>query len=105
MPAYLIGNVEIKDYEKLKVYFEATPGLLKKYTGKFIVRGGEFWIAEGNWNPKRLVVVEFESMEKAREFYNSEEYKPLIRLRQSAANTDMVFVDGITEDMEKKFNY
>jgi uncharacterized protein (DUF1330 family) len=99
MAAYMIANVEIKDTGKMKEYSEATPDILKKYGGRFLVRGGEFWIAEGNWTPKRLVIVEFESYEKAKEFWHSEEYRPLKALRQSSANTDMIFVDGISKEI------
>ena len=105
MSAYLIANVEIKDSEKIKEYLAATPEILKKYSGRFLVRGGELWIAEGKWNPKRVVVVEFDSFEKAKEFWNSEEYKPLKELRQLSSNTDMIFVDGITKEMSEKLNY
>ena len=87
MPAYLIANVEIKDSDKIKEYLAATPDVLKKYSGRFLVRGGKIWIAEGKWNPKRLVVVEFESFEKAKKFWNSDDYKPLKELRQSSATT------------------
>ena len=101
MSAYLIANVEIKDSEKMKEYLAATPEILKKYSGRFLVRGGELWIAEGNWNPKRLVVVEFDSLKKAKEFWNSEEYKSLKEIRQSSSTTDMVFVEGITKKSHK----
>ena len=60
MPAYLIANVDIKDAEIFQEYMKATPQIIKKYGGKFLVRGGDFEIYEGNWNPKRLVVVEFD---------------------------------------------
>lgn len=95
MPAYLIANVEINDFEKIKEYLTATPAILKKYTGRFLARGGDIWIAEGDWNPKRVVIVEFDTFEKAKEFWNSEEYRPFKELRQSASKTDMIFVDGI----------
>ena len=93
MSASLIANVEVKDSEKIKEYLAATPAFLKKYSGRFLVRGGELWIAEGNWNPKRLVVVEFDSFEKAKQFWNSKDYKPLKEPRQSSPNTDMIFID------------
>ena len=60
MAAYLIANVEIEDSERIKEYLSATPQILKKYTGRFLARGGEIWIAEGEWYPKRLVLVEFD---------------------------------------------
>jgi len=104
MPAYLIANIEIKDTEKIKNYLASTPKILKKYSGRFLVRGGQIWVAEGKWNPKRLVVVEFDSFEKAKEFWNSDDYKPLKKLRQSSADTDMIIVDGITNEMYDKLN-
>ncbi len=95
MKAYLIANVEINDAEAIKKYLKASPKILKKYSGKFLVRGGEIWVAEGDWSPQRLVVVEFESMEKAKQFWNSEDYKPLKTLRQATSKTDMLFVNGL----------
>ena len=83
MSAYLIANVEVKNTEKFRDYLEATPSIIKKYGGIFLVRGGDFEIYEGNWNPKRLVLVEFESMQKARQFYNSPEYTAIKDLRQN----------------------
>ncbi len=95
MKAYLIANVEIKDAEVIKKYLKASPKILEKYSGKFLVRGGEICVTEGDWSPQRLVVVEFESMEKAKNFWNSEDYKPLKALRQAASKTDMLFVNGL----------
>ncbi len=99
MPAYMIANVEIHDAEKFKKYMQGTPAVIKKYGGRFLVRGGEFWVAEGRWTPKRLVILEFESFEKAKQFWHAEEYRHLKALRQSAAITDMIFVDGISKEM------
>jgi uncharacterized protein (DUF1330 family) len=95
MSAYLIANVDIKDTEKFKEYMKATPAIIKQFGGKFLVRGGGFEICEGSWNPKRIVVVEFGSMQKAKQFYHSSEYKAIIDLRQSSAYTEWVFVDGV----------
>ena len=99
MPAYLIANVEIKDTERMNDYLKATPAIIKKYGGKFLVRGGEFEIYEGNWDPKRLVLVEFESMQKAKQFYNSPEYQAIIDIRQGSAYTDWVFVEGLSAEI------
>jgi uncharacterized protein (DUF1330 family) len=104
MAAYMIANVEIIDAEKMEKYMQATPAVVKKYSGRFLARGGKLWIAEGGWSPKRLVILEFESFEKAQEFWHSEEYRPLKALRQSSANTDMIFVDGISKEMSDLLN-
>ena len=66
-----------------------------------LVREGDVWIAEGNWNPKGLVVVEFDTFEKAKEFWNLVDYKLLKELRQSSSDTDMIIVDGITKEMSE----
>jgi len=99
MPAHLIANVEINDTAKFTDYMKATPSIIKQFGGNFLVRGGDFEICEGSWNPKRLVVVEFESMQKAKQFYNSPEYKAIKDLRQSSAYTEWVFVDGLSTDI------
>ena len=104
MSAYLIANVEIKDAEKIKNYLATSPQVLQKYSGRFLVRGGHICVTEGNWNPKRLVVVEFDSFEKAKEFWDSDDYKPLKELRQSSADTDMIIVDGISNEMSDKLD-
>jgi uncharacterized protein (DUF1330 family) len=104
MPAYLIANVDIKDSEKFKDYMRATPPVIKQFGGKFLVRGGDFEICEGNWNPKRLVLVEFESMQKAKQFYDSPEYRALIHLRQSSAYTEWIFVDGVSAEISNALN-
>ncbi len=104
MSAYLVANVEIRDSEIFRDYMKATPAIIKQFGGKFLVRGGDFEICEGNWNPKRLVVVEFESMQKAKQFYNSPEYKAIIDLRQSSAYTEWVFVDGLSAEMSNTSN-
>lgn len=95
MSAYLIVNVDVKDFEKIKKYISDTPAVVEKYSGKFLARGGELLVVEGNWNPKRVVIIEFDSFEKAKEYYNSDDYKPLKLLRQSSAETDVVIVDGL----------
>ncbi len=95
MKAYLIANVDIKDTAIINQYLKASPEVIKKYSGRFLVRGGEHWVAEGDWNPQRLVIVEFESMQKAKAFWHSEDYKPLKALRQSASKTNLLLVNGI----------
>jgi uncharacterized protein (DUF1330 family) len=100
MSAYLIANVEIKDSAKFQDYMKATPSIIKKFGGKFLVRGGDFEICEGSWNPKRIVVVEFESMSKARQFYNSPEYQAIKHLRKNSAYTEWIFVDGLSTEVK-----
>ena len=95
MPAYLIVETDITDPEQYEQYKAASPGAIAAGGGRFLVRGGEMAVLEGDWTPSRLVVVEFEDLEAAKRFYESPEYQAAIRLREGAANLNMVAVQGI----------
>jgi uncharacterized protein (DUF1330 family) len=94
MPAYIIVDVTIHNAENYADYKKLTPGSLKPYDGKFIVRGGETETLEGDWQPGRIVVLEFPSLKKAKEWWASEEYAPAKALRQANAQTKMIVVEG-----------
>jgi uncharacterized protein (DUF1330 family) len=95
MTAYLIVETDITDPEQYEQYKAASPSAVAAGGGRFIVRGGELAVLEGDWNPTRLVVLEFESLEAAKAFYESPEYQAAIKLREGAANLKMVAVEGI----------
>ena len=76
-------------------YSSRVPGVIEQYGGRFLVRGGATEAVEGSWTPARLVVVEFPSMEQLKRFYHSDEYAPLIELRNQSARTDMTFAESI----------
>lgn len=94
MPAYIIVEIEIHDPEAYKEYKKLTPASLEAFDGKFIVRGGNAESLEGDWNPHRMVVLEFPSVEKAKAWWASEEYAPAKTIREAAATTKMLVVDG-----------
>jgi len=71
------------------------PPSLKPYGGRFVVRGGKVENLEGNWSPKRLVIVEFPSVEQAKAWWNSPEYKDAKALRQATSKTQMIVVEGL----------
>ena len=95
MPAYLIVETDIHDPEQYEQYKAASPGAVASGGGRFLVRGGELAVLEGDWQPKRLVVLEFESLEAAKRFYDSEQYQEAKRLRDGAADLRMVAVEGV----------
>jgi uncharacterized protein (DUF1330 family) len=95
MPAYLIVETDITDPDQYEQYKAASPGAIAAHGGRFVVRGGETAVLEGDWNPKRLVVVEFDDLEAAKRFYDSPEYQAAKKLREGAANLNMVAVEGI----------
>jgi uncharacterized protein (DUF1330 family) len=95
MPAYLIVETDITDPVQYEEYKAASPGAIAAHGGRFVVRGGETAVLEGDWSPKRLVVVEFDDLEAAKRFYDSPEYQAAKKLREGAANLNMVAVEGI----------
>jgi uncharacterized protein (DUF1330 family) len=95
MSAYVIAEIEVTDPAAYEDYRKQVPGVVEKYKGKFIVRGGRIESMEGGWAPKRMVVVEFPSMEQALKWYRSADYAPLIKLRQKASRGWLVIVEGI----------
>jgi uncharacterized protein (DUF1330 family) len=94
MKAYVIVDVAITDPVRYEDYKKLTPGSLVPFGGKFIVRGGQSETLEGSWKPGRIVVLEFPSLEKAKAWWSSEEYRPAKALRQSASVTQMIVVEG-----------
>ncbi|HYK55771.1 MAG TPA: DUF1330 domain-containing protein [Flavisolibacter sp.] len=94
MPAYIIVEIEIHDPETYEEYKKLTPISLAAYRGKFIVRGGKTETLEGEWQPQRIVVLEFPTVERAKEWWASEEYAPAKNLRQRTAHTKMIVVEG-----------
>jgi uncharacterized protein (DUF1330 family) len=95
MPAYLIVETDIHDPEQYELYKQASPGAVAAGGGRFIARGGELAVLEGDWNPKRLVLLEFEDLEAAKRFYESPAYQDAKRLREGAADLNMVAVQGV----------
>ena len=94
MPAYLVVDIEVTDPEAYEGYRSQVPSLVEKHGGKYLVRGGPFEILEGDWTPKRLVVLEFPTIEAAKGFYDSEEYRPLKEIRINATKSNLVLVEG-----------
>lgn len=94
MNAYIIVDVHITDPVKYEAYKKLTPGSLVPYGGRFLVRGGATETLEGDWDPGRIVVLEFPSKEQANAWWSSEDYAPAKALRQSASITRMILVEG-----------
>ncbi len=95
MAAYILARVEVTDWDRYKEYVKETPGAIKKYGGKFIVRGGEMETLEGPEETRRLVLIEFPSLEKAKEFYYSQEYQETKKLREGAASGQFLALAGV----------
>ena len=94
MAAYMIVEVETHDEALMAEYRKHTPGLVAKFGGRFIVRGGKTRTLEGGWKPSRVVVLEFPSYEAAEKFYDSADYKPVLDMRLKAGKSKAIIVDG-----------
>ena len=96
MPAYVIVQAEITDSERFKEYLKETPGTLAGYGGKYIIRSGEMTVLEGNDPGKRIVIIEFATMQMAKAWYCSEEYQQVKKLREGAATGSLIAIDGVS---------
>ena len=94
MAAYVIGEIEVMDQSAYDEYRKQVGATVAKYGGRFIVRGGKAETLEGGWSPKRIVAVEFASVEQAHKWYRSSEYAPLIKLRQRGSKGKIILVEG-----------
>lgn len=95
MAVYAVVNVRVTDSARYAQYRDKAPATIAHYGGRYLVCGGAVEALEGEWDPERLVVLEFESMGRLREWYDSPEYAPLKRLRGEAAATQFVVVEGL----------
>jgi uncharacterized protein (DUF1330 family) len=95
MPAYLITEIEVTDPAGYEQYRARVGQSLQAYGAKFLVRGGDIEVLEGDWQPKRIVMCEFESLAKAREWYNSDLYRELKQIRQGNASMKIIAVEGL----------
>lgn len=95
MSAYVIVEVDVTDPEQYARYRESVPASLDANGGRFLARGGETATLEGDWQPKRIVVMEFDDLEAARRWYDSPEYRESRDIRAGAANMRMIAVAGV----------
>ena len=95
MAGYMIGNITVTDPDTFAEYGKQVPETVAAFGGTYVVRGGAAEKIEGDYNPVRIVVLQFESVEKAREWYNSDMYAPLKEMRMRASAGDIYFVEGV----------
>jgi uncharacterized protein (DUF1330 family) len=94
MPACIIARVQVTDAARYAEYMKVTPGIIEMFGGRFIARGGETETLEGEPETSRVVLIEFPSLDEARIFYRSPEYKKTKVLREGAATAKFVAVEG-----------
>jgi uncharacterized protein (DUF1330 family) len=94
MAAYVVVEIDVKDPERYADYRTMVPASLAVYGGKFLIRGGQVENLEGDWEPQRFVMIQFESVDQAKRWWDSEEYRQARNLRQATSDTRMIVVEG-----------
>ncbi len=95
MTAYVIVQIEVTDPETFEAYRAQVVPTLEAHGGKYVVRGGEQEVLEGDWPSPRTVVLTFPSVEQAKAWHASAEYEGPKALRLSASKGNMLVVDGV----------
>jgi uncharacterized protein (DUF1330 family) len=95
MSAYVVVEIEVLDPERYETYKQLAPPSIAQYGGRYVARGGQMETLEGTWSPKRLVILEFPSVDQAKAWWNSAEYAQAKALRQAASRTQMIVVEGL----------
>ncbi len=95
MTAYVIVDIDVQDPVVYKEYVALAPATVEKYGGRYLARAGRTEKLEGGWTPRRLVILQFDSLERARQWLDSPEYAPIKRLRHQAAVSNMVAIEGV----------
>lgn len=96
MAGYVIAIVDITDAEGYQAYSKQVPATIAKYGGRYLVRGGKMEVREGDWPGLRTVILEFPSLARALDWYDSPEYEPLRPIRHANARTRLAFFEGVT---------
>ena len=95
MPGYVVVQVKVEDPTKYEEYRKQVLNTVERYGGRFLVRGGDITTLEGDWDPGRFVIVEFDSPERAKQWYFSDEYSEPKKLRQAAAQSKVIVAAGV----------
>ena len=95
MSAYVLVEIEVLDQERYETYKQLAPSSIAVYGGRYLARGGDVKTLEGTWQPKRLVILEFPSVDQAKAWWDSTEYEQAKALRQAVAHTRMIVVEGL----------
>lgn len=95
MPAYLMADVQVHDQESYQAYGAQVPATLEPYGARFLVRGGASEVIEGEWQPHRLVVIEFPDMESLKAWHASDAYQGIVGIRWAAATASVIGVEGV----------
>lgn len=94
MTAYVIVDIDVTDPVGYDEYKKLAPAAVAAFGGRYLARGGKVEVLEGSWTPKRLVILQFDRTDQARQWLISQEYSAAKRLRHKSARSNMVVVEG-----------
>ena len=94
MSVYMIIEVEVKNNETYSKYIEKVPEIISKYGGRYLTRGGKTTAITGNWNPEKIVLIEFETIEQLQQCFQSTEYLEIAPLREQSTVSKAIIVEG-----------
>lgn len=97
MSAYLVAHITVTDPAAFERYRDVVPAVIEQYGGRYLVRGGNIEVLEGEWSTPRLVIIEFDDMAQASRFYHSPEYQEILPLRLAASEGSAALVEGIAK--------
>jgi len=95
MSVYMIIDIQVQNSALYAEYVEKVPVILNQYGGRYLVRGGAMTPLSGNWNPERIVVIEFETMAQLRACFSSAEYRAIAPLREQSTTSKSIVVEGV----------
>ncbi len=95
MAGYLVAQIQVTDPAAFEAYRAAVPAIIESFDGRYLIRGGKAEMKEGAWEAPRLIVLEFPSTGRAREFYDSPAYREILPLRLAASSGTVAIVEGV----------
>ena len=95
MAAYVVFEIDVTNPEEYEEYKKLSGPAIAQYGGRYLVRGGRTETLEGDWSPRRLVIVEFESVAAAKKWWSSPEYSRARAIRNRAADSKLIVAEGV----------
>lgn len=95
MACYVIADMNVTNPEQFAEFIEVTPATVHQYGGKYLIRGGSIVVAQGDWTPSRLVVIECAGMDQASAWFDSTEFEHPKEIQARSSNSNFVFVEGV----------
>ncbi len=94
MPLYMVIEIEIKNQKLYSEYVDKVYNIVTQYGGKYLVRGDSITPVSNNWNPERLIIIEFQNREQVQKCFQSSEYLEIVQLREKSTISKAILVES-----------